>query len=92
MGQWNSDGTFGYSWLPMEVVEKAAESMDDPAIRIALSRLNSATEPNAAFTALLASFGDCLVEKFVTAYKQRDLELKSGTPLAKAPFEQTRKR
>ena len=39
MGPWNSDGTFGYSSIPIAAVEKAAESLENPDLMVALSRL-----------------------------------------------------
>ena len=85
MGPWNSDGTFGYSWIAFPVVESAAQSTADPALMMALSRLNDASEPSAPFIALLETFGNSLIERIVDAYRQRSVEPASGTLLPPAP-------
>ena len=42
MGPWNSDGTFGCCCISITVVEKAAESIGDPSLLAAVSRLDDA--------------------------------------------------
>jgi len=91
MGSWNSDGTFGYSWISFSVVENAAQSIEDPALMMALSRLNDAPEPTAAFIVVLESFGHSLIERIVEAYRQRSFEPTSGTLLAQEAQEPARK-
>lgn len=39
MGPWSSDGTFGYSAVPINAIEKAAETIDNPDLLIAFTRL-----------------------------------------------------
>jgi len=75
MGSWNSDGTFGYSWVSFSVVENAAQSIKDPTLIMALSRLNGAPEPAVPFIRLLEAFGNSFVERIVEAYRQRSLGL-----------------
>jgi hypothetical protein len=69
MGSWNSDGVFGYSSVPLCAVERAAESLDDPTVSQAVSRLKEAPEWTLPFINLLQSFGLALVEKIVVAYR-----------------------
>ena len=41
MGPWNSHGVFGYAGVPIIAVEKAAESIENPNLLIALPRLRT---------------------------------------------------
>jgi hypothetical protein len=75
MGPWNSDGVFGYSSVPLFAVERAAESLDDPTVTQALSRLKEAPEWTPPFVELLQAFGLALVEKIVAAYRECSVEL-----------------
>jgi len=90
MGPWNSDGTFGYSCISMADVGKAAESIEDPNLRMALARLDGASEQTAAFIALLETSGRALIERIVAAYRQ-SLEQTSGTRFSKKPAEEERR-
>jgi hypothetical protein len=79
MGPWNSDGTFGYSTVPMVAVEKAAEALEDPDLMAALSRLGHPSHATQPFIELLESFGPDLVEKIVWAYRECPLELTAAS-------------
>jgi hypothetical protein len=85
MGSWNSDGTFGYSWISMAVVEKAAESINNRGLTMALSRLKDAPDPTMPFIALLETFGPRLLERIVDLYRQGSLELALASSLANKP-------
>jgi len=74
MGPWNSDGTFGYCFVSIAVLEKAAESIEDPNRMMALLRLKNAPEPTAPFMALLETFGRSFIERIVAAYRRGSLE------------------
>jgi len=74
MGSWNSDGTFGYSSVPMVAVEKAAEALENPALILALFRLDHTPEQTKPFIELLETFGPALIGKIVAAYRERSLE------------------
>jgi hypothetical protein len=91
MGFWNSDGTFGYSNIPLIAVEKAAETLGDQALDDALSRLREMTDRTTLFVELLESFGPRLIERIATAYRDCCLELMVGTrPLRKPSVQETR--
>jgi len=75
MGSWNSDGVFSYSSVPIVAVERAAESLDDPTVTQALSRLKEAAESTRPFIELLQSFGPALVERIVAAYTDCAVEV-----------------
>lgn len=75
MGSWNSDGVFSYSSVPLTAVERAAESLDDPTVSEACSRLKEAPERTRKFIELLQSFGPALVDRIVAAYRECDLNL-----------------
>ena len=79
MGPWNSDGVFGYSDVPILAIEKAAETLGDKNLDLALFRLESAAEPTKGFIEMLETFGPSLIEKIVTAYRQCSLEFVTGT-------------
>lgn len=83
MGPWNSDGNFGYSNVPIVVVEKAAESLENPGLTIALSRLKNTSARTKTFIELLEMFGPVLVQRIVAAYQS--LELMTGTHIAAKP-------
>lgn len=87
MGPWNSDGTFGYSCVSMADVKKAAESMEDSDLMMALWRLIDApgTEP---FLELLETFGQPLIERTVSVYRQGCFEIRGGKPLTNNPKEE----
>jgi hypothetical protein len=85
MGSWNSDGTFGHSSVPVVAVQKAAEALENPDLTMALSRLMQTAERTKPFIELLETFGPALVKSIVAAYRERSLELISGTRLASKP-------
>jgi hypothetical protein len=68
MGPWNSDGTFGYSSISIAAVEKAAETLQNPDLAVALSRLKCKPERSKPFIELLEAFGPALIENIVAAY------------------------
>jgi hypothetical protein len=72
MGPWNSDGVFGYASVPIVAVEKAAETLENPNLLIALPRLRM-PERTKTFIELLEDFGSVLVERIVDAYKEFSL-------------------
>ena len=69
MGPWNSDGVFGYASVPIVAVEKAAETLDNPNLLVALPRLRT-PERTKTFIELLEHFGSVLVERIVEAYRE----------------------
>jgi hypothetical protein len=69
MGPWNSDRVFGYAGVPIVAVEKAAETLDNPDLLVALRRLR-ATEQTKTFIELLEDFGSVLVKRIVAAYHE----------------------
>lgn len=75
MGPWNSDGTFGYSSVSIVAVEKAAETLQHPALTVALSRLKCKPERTKPFIELLETFGPGLIESIVVAYRLLRMEL-----------------
>ena len=85
MGPWNSDGTFGYSNVPIATVEEAAETLQDPALLAALSRLEHTPERATLFIGLLETFGPALIERIVAADRGRSLErMTVPTPLVRS--------
>jgi hypothetical protein len=68
MGPWISDGIFGYASVPIVVVEKAAETLANPGLMIALPRLRT-PDGKKTFVELLDDFGSVLVERIVDAYR-----------------------
>lgn len=81
MGPWHSDGTFGYCWISLAFVERAAESRHDPGLMTALSRLNDPPDPATRFIAVLESFGRSLIESIADVYKRCSFEPISRTVL-----------
>ena len=69
MGPWNSDGIFGYASVPIVVVERAAEALDNPNLLVALPSLRT-TERTKTFIELLENFGSVLVERIVDTYRE----------------------
>jgi hypothetical protein len=72
MGPWNSDGVFGYASIPLVAVQKAAETLANPDLLTALSRLH-APEPAKRFIELLEDCGPVLVERIAGAYREFSL-------------------
>ncbi len=68
MGPWYSDGVFGYASVPIAAVEKAAETLEDPNLLVALPRLRT-PERNTTFLELLEGFGSVLAERVAAAYR-----------------------
>jgi hypothetical protein len=73
MGSWNSDGTFGYSSVPVVAVEKAAKVLEDPDLMLAIFRLDRTPEQTKPFIELLETFGPVLIERIVAAYRELSL-------------------
>jgi hypothetical protein len=69
MGPWSSDGTFGYSNVPIATLAEAAENLQDPDLTAALTRLERTPERATLFIGLLETFGPPLIEKVVAAYR-----------------------
>jgi len=69
MGPWNSDGVFGYASVPVAAVEKAAETLGNPHLLVALPRLHT-PERTKTFVELLETLGSVLVERIVGAYRE----------------------
>ncbi len=70
MGPWNSDGIFGYCSVPTAAVERAAMSLNHPALLNSLHQLN-VQQRNARFLQMLHQFGAALIEKIVAAHQER---------------------
>jgi len=70
MGSWNSDGTFGYTSVPLAVVMKTVEKLANAALTEELSRLKHTPERTTAFLELLGTLGSPLVAAIVTAYRE----------------------
>jgi hypothetical protein len=80
MGPWNSDGVFGYASVPIVAVEKAAETLDNPNLLVAVPRLR-ATEQTKTFIELLEDFGSVLVERIVDKYRESALWPHPSAPM-----------
>jgi hypothetical protein len=87
MGPWSSDGTFGYTSIPMVAVEKAAEALENPDLAVALSLLDRTSPRTKSFVELLETFGPALIESIVVAYKEYSLEMIGGTRPASKQLE-----
>ena len=70
MGSWNSDGTFGYTSVPLPVIRKAAQDLADADVVVDLSRTRHMPERTAAFLELLHTLGSPLVAAIVAAYRE----------------------
>jgi len=82
MGPWNSDGVFGYLSVSMGSVEVAAETVCQPGLPEAVSRLKESREPVAAFVDLMNAFGSELVVHIRAAYSESSVTLPSRHPPA----------
>jgi hypothetical protein len=80
MGAWNSDGVFGYASVPIVAVEKAAETLEDPNLLVALPRLRAPGRTK-TFIQLLEDFGAVLVERIVAAYSEFQLWPSPSVPV-----------
>jgi hypothetical protein len=81
MGSWNSDGIFGYCSVPIAAVEKAAESLNDPALTDSLQTLKAVPNRATRFIEILQESGAALIEQTVAAYQERfsDAHCSTGT-------------
>ncbi|HTP34780.1 MAG TPA: hypothetical protein VMJ75_21525 [Candidatus Acidoferrales bacterium] len=70
MGAWNSDGTFGYSSVPLAAVEKAVENSGDPDLMMVLPRLKHAPDRAKVLIESLETHGSPLIERIVAAYRE----------------------
>jgi len=91
MGPWNSDGTFGYSSIPMAAVEKAAQALQNPNLMVAIPRLKRMSGRTKPFIELLETFGPALIERIVADYREGSLERITGTRIALMPQRETRR-
>jgi len=82
MGPWNSDGVFGYASVSLGVVESAAEAVGLPGLSEAVSRLQEAREPAAAFLELVDAFGPELISRIKAAHSAGSSSTLSGRPPA----------
>jgi hypothetical protein len=87
MGPWSSDGTFGYSSVPLTAVEDAAEALDNPNLLVAVYRSADSPARTKAFIELLEISGPALIEKLVDAYRRPFVELMAGTCPAPKPLQ-----
>jgi len=85
MGPWTSDGTLGYSSVPIVAVEKAAEALQNPGLMVALPRLKRTPGRTKPFIELLETFGAALIERIVADYRESSLERIAGPRLAPMP-------
>jgi hypothetical protein len=69
MGPWISDGVFGYASVPIAAVEKAAATLENPHLLVALARLRT-PERTKTLIELLEGVGAVLVERIVAAYRE----------------------
>jgi FixJ family two-component response regulator len=74
VGTWSSDGVFGYSSMPVSILERVANGSNDPSLVGAVSRLKNSAERTKSFVELLQTFGPALIEKIVTAYHECPLD------------------
>ena len=79
MGDWVSDGTFGYSSVPLLAVQMAAEGLDNPDLFLTVSRLTNESAQTNAFVELLSRFGLAFINRIVDAYKRSSVEFIAGT-------------
>ena len=70
MGSWNSDGTFGYTSVPVAAVRKAVEDLATARPIMDLPTLKHITERNGAFLELLNTIGPPLIAAIVAAYRE----------------------
>src|ERR1035441_1791949 len=82
MGPWNSDGVFGYASVSLGVVESAAEAVGQPGLPEAVSRLQEAREPVAAFLELVDAFGPEFISRIKAAHSAASGSTPSGRPPA----------
>lgn len=67
MGPWNSDGVFGYASVPVAAVERAAGSLDNPDLLVALPRLRT-PERTKTLLALLEDGGSAFIARIAAAH------------------------
>jgi hypothetical protein len=82
MGPWISDGVFGYTSVSLSIVERVAEAVNQPGLPEALSRLQVAQEPAAAFLDLMEAFGPYLIVEIKAAHSAASLAPPSGRSIA----------
>ena len=74
MGSWNSDGTFGYTSVPVAAVRKAVADLASAAPIMDLFPLKHITESTGAFLELLNTIGPPLIAAIVAAYRESSPE------------------
>ena len=70
MGSWNSDGTFGYTSVPIAAVRKAAEDLASTALMADISALKHVPDRTGAFLELLNGSGAPLIAAIAAAYRE----------------------
>ncbi|MGA2149006.1 MAG: hypothetical protein ABSH49_29030 [Bryobacteraceae bacterium] len=69
MGSWNSDGVFGYTSIPILVVEEAVEGVNNPALTEALVGLKQSADQTKSFLELVETYGSDLIHSLVAIYR-----------------------
>jgi hypothetical protein len=86
MGPWNSDGVLGYASIPIAAVEKAAETLENRSLRLALPRLRTSGRTK-TLVELLEDFGPVLVERIIDANRELSLRPQQAVLVSSAnPF------
>ena len=78
MGPWISDGVFGYISVPIGVVEKAAELLNDSSVIESVSRLKADWQWNKERLTDLLESSPVLLKKIVFAHRCYGRESLSG--------------
>jgi hypothetical protein len=80
MGPWNSDGTFGYSSIPIAAVEKAAETLQNPDLTVAETRRRE----NSMWYGSTKNLLESIVRQLRTEAPQDDAEWQAKTDVVQA--------
>ena len=70
MGNWNSDGVFGFCSVPFAVIEKAAESVGAKSLSQAVRRLRVAEDRTQPFIDMVRAYGPSLVRQIAVAHRE----------------------
>ena len=70
MGPWSSDGIFGYTSVPLCIVEFVAKTLNDPFVWDAVSRLKTSHDRTKVFVELMRASGPTLLDGIVSAYRE----------------------
>ncbi len=68
MGPWQTDGVFGYIAISFEILQQAADAMDDPNVGAAVAHLNTNPNRTGKFVDLVETVGPALVERIIAAH------------------------